>query len=165
MPVHEDATHLELLVLEGAQAGLSWLTVLRRREGYRAAFARFDPQTVARFGPSDVERLVQDPGVIRHRGKLESAIHNARALLALAEEAGSFDLFVWERVGGVAIQGNRSALSELPASTPLSAALSKELRRRGFSFVGPTTCYSYLQAAGLAQDHLMSCHRWPALRG
>jgi DNA-3-methyladenine glycosylase I len=160
VPVHDDRRHFELLVLEGAQAGLSWLTVLKRREGYRQAFAGFDPAKVARYSNRKVESLRKDPGIIRHRQKIESTIGNAAALLRAQEEAGSFDAYVWEFIGGTRVVNRWKALKQVPASTPLSEALSRDLRRRGFRFVGPTICYSYLQAAGLVNDHLTSCFRY-----
>lgn len=159
VPVHDDRTHFELLTLEGAQAGLSWVTVLRRREHYRRAFADFAPEEVARYSPAKIDELMANSGVIRHRAKLESTITNARAFLVLAEEFGTFDAFVWDFVGGAPILNSFTSLGEVPATTPLSVELSKELRRRGFSFMGPTSAYSYLQAGGLVMDHLTSCFR------
>jgi DNA-3-methyladenine glycosylase I len=156
VPVHNDAALFELLTLEGAQAGLSWLTVLRKREGYRNAFAGFDPGAVARFGERDVARLLGDAGIIRHRGKIEATVANARAVLGVQEELGSLDALVWSFVDGTPVV-NRS--SSVPAETPTSRALSKELRRRGFRFVGPTTAYAFMQAAGLADDHAAGCFR------
>jgi DNA-3-methyladenine glycosylase I len=156
VPVHEDAALFELLTLEGAQAGLSWLTVLRKRDGYRRAFVGFDPQAVARFGEGDVVRLLGDPEIIRHRGKIEATIANARAVLSVQEELGSLDALVWSFVDGTPVV-NRSG--SVPAETPISRALSKELRRRGFRFVGPTTAYAFMQAAGLVDDHAAACFR------
>ena len=160
MPSHDDRHLFELLVLEGAQAGLSWKTILNKREGYRKAFARFDPQAVARFGARDVKRLVGDPGIVRHKGKIEAAIANAHAVLAVQEELGSFDAYVWSFVGGSPIENGFRSLGELPAETPESAAMSKDLKRRGFRFVGPTTCYSFMQATGLVNDHTVDCFRY-----
>ncbi len=159
VPVHDDRRHFELLTLEGAQAGLSWSTILNKREGYRRLFEGFDPERVAAFGEADVARLLGDPAIVRHRGKIESTVANARALLAVADEVGSFDRYVWDFVGGSPIVGDWSSLAELPASTPESAALSRDLKRRGFRFVGPTTVYAYLQAAGLVDDHVRTCFR------
>lgn len=159
VPVHDDHRHFELLTLEGAQAGLSWSTVLRKREGYRRGFEGFEPRRVAAFTDADVERLLGDPAIVRHRGKIESTITNARALLAVADELGSFDTYVWRFVGGAPIVGDRDAAGDLPSSTPEAAALSRDLKRRGFRFVGPTTVYAYLQAAGLVDDHVRSCFR------
>jgi DNA-3-methyladenine glycosylase I len=165
VPVHDDRRHFELLVLEGAQAGLSWLTVLKRRHGYRQAFADFDPAVVARFSPRKVEALLGDPGIIRHRQKLEATVGNANALLRVQEEMGSFDSFIRGFVGGRRVINRWTSPKQVPASTPLSVALSADLRRRGFHFVGPTICYSYLQAAGLVIDHLTGCFRYPELTG
>jgi DNA-3-methyladenine glycosylase I len=162
-PVHDDHRHFELLVLEGAQAGLSWLTVLKRREGYRRAFADFNPAEVARFGATQIGTLLTDPGIIRHRQKVESAVSNAAALLRVQDELGSFDRYVWGFVDGSPVVNRWHLPREVPATTPLSRILSADLRRRGFSFVGPTVCYSYLQAAGLVVDHLTSCFRFNEL--
>jgi DNA-3-methyladenine glycosylase I len=159
VPVHDDRRHFEFLILEGAQAGLSWRTVLQRREGYRRAFAGFDPQKVARFTPARVERLLADRGIIRNRAKVASAIANARAFLQVQEEFGSFDAFIWSFVGGTTRVNARRSLKEIPAQTRESGALSKELVRRGFRFVGPTIVYSHMQACGLVNDHLVSCSR------
>jgi DNA-3-methyladenine glycosylase I len=163
VPLHDDRAHFELLTLEGAQAGLSWLTVLKRREGYRRAFAGFDPAVVAAFDERDVARLMDDPGIIRHRQKVASAVTNAVTFRALAEEMGSFDAWVWDFVGGAPVDGAWDSPGQVPATTPLSEALSTELRRRGFRFVGPTVCYSYLQSAGLVNDHITGCFRYPEL--
>jgi len=160
VPVHDDRRHFELLVLEGAQAGLSWLTVLKRRNGYRQAFAGFDPAAVARFSEHKMEALVGDPGIIRHRQKIESAIGNAAALLQVQAEMGSFDAYIWDFVGGAPVVNRWKLPRQVPASAELSVALSTDLRRRGFRFVGPTICYSYLQAAGLVLDHLTGCFRY-----
>jgi DNA-3-methyladenine glycosylase I len=146
--------------LEGAQAGLSWITILRRRESYRAAFAGFDPEKVARFGPSDVERLLSDAGIIRNRGKIESAVKNARAFLAVAEEFGSFGAYLWDYVGGAPIVNHWDDLSQVPAVTPLAEKISKDMKKRGFSFFGPTICYAHMQAAGMVNDHLTACFRY-----
>ncbi len=163
VPLHEDRAHFEYLVLEGAQAGLSWLTVLRRREHYRRAFAGFDVEKVARFTPRKVDRLLQDSGIIRNRRKVESAVANAAAFLAVAEEHGSFDAYLWQFVDGRPVVNAWRRTGEIPASTPLSEAVSKDLRRRGFRFVGPTVCYAHLQAAGLVNDHLVDCFRHDTL--
>ena len=159
VPLHADRRLFELLILEGAQAGLSWSTVLRRRSGYRRAFAGFDPSRVARFTPAAVARLLRDPGIIRHRGKIESAVGNARAFLAIQREHGSFAAYLWSSVGGRPVQNRRRALREVPAETAVSRELSRDLRRRGFTFAGPTICYAFMQAAGLVNDHLTSCFR------
>jgi len=159
VPVHDDVALFELLTLEGAQAGLSWLIVLRRRAGYRAAFARFDPAVVARFGPGDVDRLVADEGIIRHRGKIESVVSNAAAILELQRQDHSLDGLLWSFVGGHPQMRAWSPDSTLPSSTPEAAAMSTELKKQGFRFVGPTTCYALMQAAGLVNDHHPSCFR------
>jgi DNA-3-methyladenine glycosylase I len=163
VPVHDDRRHFEFLVLEGAQAGLSWRTVLQRREGYRRAFAGFDPHKVARFTPARVEKLLADSGIIRNRAKVASAVANARAFLKVQQEFGSFDAFIWSFVGGRTRVNARRSLKQIPAQTRESEALSKELVRRGFRFVGPTIVYSHMQACGLVNDHLVSCSRHGAL--
>lgn len=165
VPVHDDHTLFEFLVLEGAQAGLSWLTILRRREAYRRAFAGFDPEVVAAFGKSDVQRLMADPGLIRNRRKIEAAVGNARAFVAVQEEFGSFDAYIWRFTGGSVIHNAWRRLEDLPAATSLSTALSKDLKRRGFSFVGPTICYAHMQATGMVNDHTIDCFRWKELGG
>lgn len=159
MPVHDDRTHFEFLVLEGAQAGLSWETVLRKRDAYRRAFARFDAAKVARFGARDVRRLLADEGIIRNRLKIASAIANARAFLAVRREFGTFDRYVWPFVGGRTRVNQPRRLADLPATSAESDALSKDLRARGFSFVGSTIVYAHLQATGLVDDHLVTCFR------
>ena len=155
-----DRTHLfEMLVLEGAQAGLSWTTILRKREGYRGAFEGFEPERVAALGPDDVERLLLDPGIVRNRAKIESAIDNARALLTLEQAGTPFVEHLWSFVGGRPKQSGFQETGELPAATEASAALSKDLKRRGFRFVGPTTMYAFMQAVGIVNDHTTSCFR------
>lgn len=165
VPVHDDARHFEHLVLEGAQAGLSWLTVLRRRDAYRRAFAGFDPVAVAGFGRQRIEDLMGDAGIVRNRRKIESAVANAAAVLRLREEVGSFAGYLWDFVGGEPIVNRWRAAADVPPFTALSEALSKDLRRRGFRFVGPTVCYSHLQATGLVVDHVVGCFRYRALAG
>lgn len=165
VPVHDDRRHYEFLVLEAAQAGLSWLTVLKRRSGYHQAFAAFDPEAVARFSARRIEAILADPGVIRNRQKIEAAVGNARALLEVRDELGSFDHYLWAFVGGTPLCNGWRSTDQIPAATPLSVALSKDLKQRGFRFVGPTVCYSHLQAAGLVNDHLVSCFRWAELSG
>jgi DNA-3-methyladenine glycosylase I len=160
VPTHDDAALFELLTLEGAQAGLSWTTILRKREGYRRAFAAFDPEAVARFAGVDVERLLADPGIVRHRGKIESTIGNAAAVLDVRDEFGTFDAYVWRFVDGRPIVGGFRTLADLPSKTAVSTALSKDLKRRGFRFVGPTTVYAFMQAGGLADDHTVGCFRY-----
>ena len=159
VPIHDDRRWYEKLTLDGAQAGLSWLTILRKREGYREAFRDFDAAAVARFGERDVERLMKHEGIVRNRLKIKSAIGNARALLALAAEQGSFDRWIWDFIGGKTIVSRRRGRSDMPARTPLSDALSAELRRRGFTFVGSTIVYAFMQAAGLVNDHTLTCFR------
>ena len=155
-----DRTHLfELLVLEGAQAGLSWTTILRKRDGYRSAFAGFEPEAVAAFGPDDVHRLMLDPGIVRNRAKIESAIDNARAVLALEAAGTPFVDYLWSFVGGHATQNGFTATGQLPAENAASAALSKDLKKRGFRFVGPTTMYAFMQAVGMVNDHIVTCFR------
>jgi DNA-3-methyladenine glycosylase I len=163
VPSRNDTHLFELLVLEGAQAGLSWTTILRKREGYRRAFAGFDAEAVARFGESDVERLLGDPGIVRNRAKVASAITNAQAVLDVQRERGSFAAFLWEFVDGEPIVNRWEALHELPAETAESKAMSKELKRRGFRFVGPTICYAFMQSVGLVNDHVTSCFRYGEL--
>ena len=158
-PSHDDRHLFELLTLEGAQAGLSWSTILGKREGYRRAFAEFDPVAVARFTEADVDRLLADPGIVRNRAKIQSAISNAGCVLAVHEETGSFDAYLWAFVGGAPIVNGWRSLAELPAETAESRALSKDLKRRGFRFVGPTTCYAFMQAVGMVDDHSPDCFR------
>jgi DNA-3-methyladenine glycosylase I len=165
VPLHDDRRLFELLVLEGAQAGLSWLTILRKRDGYRRAFDGFDPEHVARLGPADVERLLQDPGIVRNRAKVGAAIANARATLAVQEEIGSLDAYLWSFVEGRPRVNRWRSLAEVPAETEESRALSRDLKRRGFGFVGPTICYAFMQSAGLANDHTLDCFRWTELGG
>lgn len=159
VPVHDDRRLFEFLILEGAQAGLSWETILRKRENYRRAFAGFDAAKVARFDARRVEQLLSDPGLVRNRLKVDSAIGNARALLKIQEEFGSFDKFVWNFVDGKPIRHGWRAIDQVPAKTIESAAMSKELGARGFRFVGSTICYAFMQATGLVNDHLKSCFR------
>jgi DNA-3-methyladenine glycosylase I len=163
VPLHDDRLLYELLTLEGAQAGLSWSTILRKREGYRAAFAGFDPERVARFGGKELERLLQDPGIVRNRLKVESAVSNAARVLEVQDELGSLDAFLWGFVGGAPLVGRWRAVGEIPSETAESRAMSKELKRRGFRFVGPTVCYAFMQAAGLVNDHVTSCFRFREL--
>ena len=163
-PVHDDRTLFEFLVLEGAQAGLSWLTVLRKRENYRRAFHGFDPVRVAKYGATDVRRLLADAGIIRNRQKIEATIRNARSFLAIQEEFGSFDEYVWKFVDGRPIHNAWKSVKQIPASTAVSDALSKDLKKRGFGFVGSTICYSHMQATGMVNDHLVGCFRYRELR-
>jgi DNA-3-methyladenine glycosylase I len=155
-----DLRHLfELLTLEGAQAGLSWTTILRKRDGYRRAFVGFEPEQVAAFGPDDVDRLMLDAGIVRNRGKIESTIDNARAILALERDGLHFVEHLWSFVGGQPIQNRFERIGELPSETEESRAISKDLKKRGFRFVGPTTLYAFMEAAGLVNDHIVSCYR------
>ena len=159
VPVHDDHRLFELLTLEGAQAGLSWSTVLKKRSNYRRAFAEFDPARVARFTPARVERLLKDPGIIRHRQKVHSTVSNAKAFLKVQKEFGSFDEYVWQFVGREPRTESRHTLREVPARTLESDALSKDLKRRGFSFVGSTIIYAFMQAVGMVNDHVLTCFR------
>jgi DNA-3-methyladenine glycosylase I len=159
VPVHDDRVLFEFLILEGAQAGLSWSTILRKREYYRKAFAGFDPEKVARFNRSDVTRLLKNPGIVRNRLKIESTVANARAFLAVQKEFGSFDRYLWRFVDGEPLQGRRRSLKDIPARTAESDVLSKDLKRRGFRFVGSTICYAFMQAVGMMNDHVVGCYR------
>lgn len=159
VPVHDDRQWFEKIVLDGAQAGLSWLTILKKREAYRQAFAGFDPAVVARYGARDVARLLRNPGIVRNRLKVKSAVGNARAFLDVQKQHGSFDAYVWAFVGGTTVQNRFRRQADLPARTPLADALSKDLKRRGFTFVGPTIVYAFMQAAGIVNDHLVTCFR------
>jgi DNA-3-methyladenine glycosylase I len=165
VPVHDDTKLFEFIMLEGAQAGLSWITILRKREAYRRAFADFDVERVARFGASDVKRLMADAGIVRNRLKIESAIGNARAFIEVQESHGSFDHYIWDWVGGRPIVNTFKTMSDVPASTPLSEKLSKDLKKRGFRFVGPTIVYAHMQATGMVNDHLVGCYRWRDVGG
>jgi DNA-3-methyladenine glycosylase I len=160
VPVHDDVCWFEFLTLEGAQAGLSWSTILKKRETYRKAFANWDVAKVAQFTPEKQERLLQDEGIIRNRLKIQSTISNARAFLSVQEAFGSFDKYIWRFVNGAPIQNRFHNLSEIPARTPISDAMSKDLLRRGFRFVGSTICYALMQATGLVNDHLAHCFRY-----
>ena len=159
-PVHDDRVLFEFLILEGAQAGLSWSTILKKRENYRRLFADFDPAKVARFTPVRVEKLLLDPGIVRNRLKVEGTVKNAKAFLAVQKEFGSFDAYVWRFVGGRPIRNAWQTLKQLPARTPEAEAMSKDLLARGFKFVGPTICYAFMQAVGMVNDHLVSCPRF-----
>ena len=163
VPSHDDRHLFEMLVLEGAQAGLSWSTILRKREGYRRAFAGFDADKVAGFGKGDVERVLADPGIVRNRLKVESAVANARAILEVRDELDSLDAYLWGFVGGQPKRNRFRTLNEIPAETEESKAMSKDLKRRGFRFVGPTVCYAFMQAVGMVLDHVVSCFRYRQL--
>ena len=164
VPVHDDGLLFEFLILEGAQAGLSWATILKKRENYRKAFDQFDPDRVARYGKKKQASLMGDAGIVRNRLKIESAISNAKAFLAVQDEFASFDNFIWNFVDGKPKQNSWRLLSELPAHTPDSDAMSKELKRRGFRFVGSTICYAFMQAVGMVNDHLVECFRYKQLK-
>ena len=159
VPLHDERGLFEFLVLEGAQAGLSWSTILHKREGYRRAFDGFDPKRVARFDARRRARLLRDPGIVRNRGKVESAVSNAKAFLAVQKQFGSFDAYVWAFVDGHSVQNRWRRLRDVPASTPVSEAFSRDLKKRGFRFVGPTICYAFMQATGMVNDHLLTCFR------
>lgn len=158
-PEHDERKLFEMLVLEGAQAGLSWSTILDKRDGYRRAFDHFDVEKVARYGAQDIERLLQDRGIVRNRLKVAAAVQNARSVLEVRERHGSFSEFVWELAGGAPVQNAWVSLDQVPAQTPQSEHMSKTLRKLGFKFVGPTICYAYMQAVGMVNDHLLSCFR------
>jgi DNA-3-methyladenine glycosylase I len=165
VPVHDDSRLYEMLVLEGAQAGLSWSTILNKREGYRRAFSGFDPGKVARFDSRRMEALLADPSIVRNRLKVLSAVSNAQAVLRVQEEDGSLDSYLWSFVGGAPKVNRFRTLGDIPAETPESAAMSKDLKRRGFRFVGPTVCYAFMQACGLVNDHVVSCFRYRQVAG
>ena len=160
VPVRDDRKQFEFLVLEGAQAGLSWSTVLHKRDGYRRAFAGFDPEKVARFGERKIETLIKNPAIIRNRLKIQSAVTNARAFLELVETEGSFSDYIWSFVDGQPIRNRWKTDKDVPASTPISDALSKDLKKRGFKFVGSTIIYAHMQATGLVNDHIVGCYRY-----
>jgi DNA-3-methyladenine glycosylase I len=165
VPVHDDHRLFEFLVLEGAQAGLSWITILRKREAYRQAFDGFDPARVARFDRRRVERLLQNPGIVRNRLKVESAVRNARAFLAVQDAFGSFDAYQWSVVNGAPVRNRWTRLDAIPASTAVSEAWSRDLKRRGFTFVGSIILYAHMQAVGMVNDHLTGCFRWSQIGG
>ena len=165
VPVHDDRRLFEMLVLEGAQAGLSWSTILNKREGYRRVFNGFDPGTVARFSARRVDRMLEDPAIVRNRMKVESAVTNAQAVVKMQEDDGSLDAYVWSFVDGAPKVNRFRKLGEIPSETIESKAMSKDLKRRGFRFVGPTVCYAFMQACGLVMDHVASCYRWAELAG
>ncbi len=162
VPVHDDRVLFEFITLEGAQAGLSWETILRKRDAYREAFAGFDPAKVARFTAARRARLMRNPGIVRNRLKIDSTVSNAAAFLAVQRECGSFDRFLWDFAGGEPLVGRRRSMRQVPARTELSDALSRELKRRGFRFVGTTICYAFMQAVGVVNDHLVDCFRYRA---
>ena len=165
VPLHDDRPLFEFLVLEGFQAGLSWLTILRKRENYRNAFDRFDPTVVARYDEEKIGELMQDTGLVRNRLKIRAAIDNARAVLDVQAEFGSYNAYIWQFAGGRPIQNEWRHLKEIPGTSAESEAMSKDLKRRGFRFVGPTICYAFMQAVGMVNDHLVNCFRYRQLRG
>ncbi|HXJ09322.1 MAG TPA: DNA-3-methyladenine glycosylase I [Burkholderiales bacterium] len=160
VPVHDDRKLFEFLILEGAQAGLSWITILRKRENYRKAFAGFDPGKVSRFSKEKIQSLLRNPGIIRNKLKVESAVTNAQAFLAVQKEFGSFDKYMWQFVGGKPMLNRRKSMAQIPASTPESDAMSADLKKRGFRFVGSTICYAHMQAVGMVNDHVKTCFRY-----
>ena len=159
-PSHDDPHLFEMLTLEGAQAGLSWQTILNKREGYRKAFADFDVAKVARFTPAKIDRLLRDPGIVRNRLKVTSAVANAKAIIEIQRELGSLESYLWGFVGGAPIVNRRRRLADIPSESPASRAMSKDLKRRGFRFVGPTVCYAFMQATGMVNDHELRCFRY-----
>ena len=164
VPLHDDRRLFEMLILEGAQAGLSWITILRKRAAYREAFDNFDPQKVARYRPARIERLLANEGIVRNRLKVEGAVRNAKAFLDVQREFGTFDAYIWRFVGGHPIQNSRQTMKDVPPTTPESDAMSRDLKKRGFTFVGSTICYAFMQATGLVNDHVVDCFRYPPLR-
>jgi DNA-3-methyladenine glycosylase I len=164
VPVHDDRALFEFLVLEGAQAGLSWSTILRKRANYRKAFSHFDPRKVARYGDEKCAALLLDEGIVRNRLKIAAAVMNAKAFLAVQKEHGKFDAYIWQFTGGKPIQNRWKSLTDVPARTSESDAMSKDLARRGFKFVGSTICYAFMQATGMVNDHLVTCYRYKELR-
>jgi DNA-3-methyladenine glycosylase I len=164
VPVHADRVLFEFLILEGAQAGLSWVTILKKRENYRAAFDQFDPQKIACYGPREHDALMANPGIVRNRLKIDSTIQNAKAFLALQQEFGTFDKYIWGFVDGIPLQNSWNTFTSVPARTPESDAMSKDLKRRGFKFIGTTICYAFMQAVGMVNDHLVECCRHAELQ-
>lgn len=164
VPIHDDRQLFEMLILEGAQAGLSWSTILKKRQSYREAFHQFDAEKIARFKEQDVARLLENPGIVRNRLKIAATIQNARAYLKIIETKGSFDAYIWQFVGGSQIQNKWRSMREVPAKTTESDSMSKDLLNRGFKFVGSTICYAYMQAVGMVNDHLIDCYRWREIK-
>lgn len=158
-PVHDDRVLFEMLILEGAQAGLSWITILKKRDNYRVAFDHFDPEIIVKYGPEKIESLLQDAGIVRNKLKVNGTVKNAKAFLKVVEEFGSFDAFIWSFVNGTPIQNTFKTIAEVPVKTPESDAMSKALKKRGFTFVGSTICYAYMQAVGMVNDHTTDCFR------
>ena len=164
VPVHDDRRLFEMLILEGAQAGLSWITILKKRDNYRAAFDSFDPHKVAAYGEEKIAALLDNSGIVRNRLKVRAAVRNAQSFLDVQEEFGSFDAYIWQFVGGRPIQNSWQSLSEIPAETAESRAMSKDLKQRGFKFVGPTICYAFIQAVGMVNDHVVDCFRYEEIK-
>ena len=164
VPIHDDSLLFEFLCLEGAQAGLSWLTILKKRENYRRAFHQFDYQTIAGYSSDDVERLMRDSGIVRNRLKVESVVKNSRGVLSIKEEYSSFSTYLWQFVDGVPIQNRWKSVEEIPAKTVISEKMSRDLKKRGFNFVGPTICYAFMQAVGMVNDHIIDCFRYEDIR-
>ncbi|TVM18807.1 DNA-3-methyladenine glycosylase I [Oceanidesulfovibrio indonesiensis] len=164
VPVHEDRMLFEMLILEGAQAGLSWSTILRKREGYRQAFDNFDAAAIAGYSDAKIDELRRNPAIIRNKAKIDAAVTNARCFLEVQKEYGSFDAYIWSFVGGAPVNNDWKSLSDIPATSPESENMSKDLKRRGFKFVGPTICYAFMQAVGMVNDHLVSCFRHQEVR-
>lgn len=164
VPVHDDRKLFEMLILEGAQAGLSWITILKKREEYRKAFDNFDPDRVASFNSVMIERLMKNPGIVRNRLKIEGAVRNARSFLEVVRESGTFDMYIWQFVGGKPLQNRWTTMQEVPSTSPESDAMSRDLRKRGFTFTGSTICYAFMQATGMVNDHLSGCFRHSVLR-
>ena len=164
MPERDSRALWEKLILDGFQAGLAWITILRKRDGFRAAFEGFDPEVIAAYGPADVERLMGDPGIVRARAKIEATIKNARAYLAMRDKGEDFSEFLWSFVDGKPVENHWTSMSQVPTQTPASVAMSKALKDRGFSFVGPVIVYAFMQAVGMVNDHMTSCHRWDDVR-
>ena len=161
IPVHDDRRLFEMLMLEGFQAGLAWITILRKREGFRAAFDGFDPDIIAAYDQAKIESLLQDEGIVRHRGKVEGAVHSARAALDIMAEPGGLSAYLWQFVDGQPIINRFETLKDIPAKTPQSEAMSKALKKKGFKFCGPTICYAFMQATGMVNDHVVDCFRYP----
>lgn len=164
VPVHDDRLLFEMLILEGAQAGLSWTTILKKREGYRKAFDNFDAEVVSKYTEKKVEQLLANPEIVRHKLKINAAIANAKCFLEIQKEYGSFDSYIWSFVGGKPITNKRESMADLPVSTPESEEMSKSLKKKGFKFVGPTICYAYMQAVGMVNDHAVSCFRYSEVK-
>ncbi|MFC1526346.1 DNA-3-methyladenine glycosylase I [Candidatus Latescibacterota bacterium] len=165
VPLHDDARHFEFVILDGAQAGLSWSTILKKRDNYRKAFDGFEVEKVARYTPRKIARLLEDEGIVRNRLKIQSAVTNARAFLEVQEEFGSFDAYIWRFVGGKTLRNKWKTMAQIPSQTEEAQAMSRDLKKRGFSFVGPTICYAYMQAAGLVNDHVVGCFRYRQVSG